>query len=96
MKKLAFAAILASLSTATYAQQFYIKADSLICTSEKSYDEQMQYLAQGVKKYVSGCGSTTKKYQLVMLDFNNYSASKARIVENGQVIWFDQASTTVK
>jgi len=92
---LAFAAILASLSTAAYAQQFYIEKDSLFCTSERAYDEQMQYLAQDVRQFVSGCGATPNEYQIVMLDFNTFSASKGRIVENGRTIWFSQESTKV-
>ena len=95
MKKMVLAIILMGLSVSAQAQQFHLKQDELICTSENAYNEQMQYLSQGVKQFVSGCGATPKEYQIVMLDFNTYSASKGRIVENGRTVWFSQESTKV-
>ncbi len=72
------------------ASQWYVKENALVCFSERAFDEQMQYLSQGVKQFVKGCGATDKRYRIVMLDFNTFSASKAKIVENGAVIWIDQ------
>jgi DNA polymerase III epsilon subunit-like protein len=90
---LAFILALMSFSATSQAQtQWFIEGNSLVCSSEEAFDEQMMTLAQGVKQFVSGCRGTPKAYQVVMLELNTFSASKARIVETGAVVFVDQGS----
>ena len=95
MKRIVAGALLMVVAGGAFAQQtMYLKKDVLVCASESSYDRQISYLAQGVKKYADGCGATNKKYKVVPLDLNMMSPSKFEILELNQDVWVENKSIT--
>lgn len=87
MKKILSALTMALAATSAQAAQYSIPQGTLVCVSEQAYDEQIQYAVQGVDELVDGCGFTKADFPVVMLDYNVLSASKAKIISNGLVVF---------
>lgn len=86
-RKLTVLALGALLSGNVLAAPWTLKESSLICPTKEAYDTQLNYLVQGVKKLVGGCGFTKQRYQVVVLDLNIFSASKVQVIDNDAVVW---------
>ncbi len=79
-------------ATSAQAAPNILQGGSLFCASEEAFDEQMAYLANGVKEFVDGCGATNKDYKVIILDLNLFSATKVKVIENGLTVWVTHES----
>lgn len=89
MKKIATAAALLCLSQGALATDYIIPDNTLVCDTEKTYRNQIQYLVDGHRSVISGCEITVGDTPVILVDAALSGPSKVEVKLTGKTLWTD-------
>jgi hypothetical protein len=68
--------------------QPYIKEGSLFCSTKAQFDEQMTWLAQGIREFITGCGASMVNIPVIVLDTSLFrGAAKVKGIRNKMIYY---------